>query len=122
MNDLNYYALFYSVVDDFIARRAPYRNEHLRLAQEAHRRGELRLADALSDPADRALLIFRVPDKSVVEDFARNDPYVLNGLITHWEVRPWTVVIGVESTEARRPEAVMRLRPHTRPPLCPETR
>jgi uncharacterized protein YciI len=93
-NDMNYYALFYYVVDDFVARRAAYRDEHVRLAREAHRRGELLLAGALTDPADRALLVFRVPQRSVVEAFARNDPYVTRGLVIRWEVRPWAVVIG----------------------------
>jgi uncharacterized protein YciI len=96
---MNYYALFY-VVADFAARRAAYREEHLRLAREAHRRGELLLAGALADPADRALLIFRAADRSVAEEFARNDPYVTHGLITRWEVRPWTVVIGNEPADA----------------------
>ncbi len=41
---MEYYALFYEVVDDFVRRRAPYREEHLRLAQEAHTRGDLVLA------------------------------------------------------------------------------
>ena len=94
VNNMKYYALFYDVVDDFVSRRSPYRNDHLRLVQEAHQRGELLLAGALSDPADRALLVFRVPAKTVVEDFARNDPYIINGLVTRWEVRPWTVVVG----------------------------
>ncbi len=93
---MNYYALFYDVADDFVSRRAPHREDHLRLAREAHRRGELLLAGALSDPADRALLVFRSPDRSVVEHFARNDPYVSNHLVTRWEVRSWTVVIGNE--------------------------
>ena len=30
----------------------------------------------------------------MAEDFARNDPYVVHGLVARWEVRPWTVVIG----------------------------
>lgn len=101
VNDMNYYALFYSVVDEFVSRRSPYRDEHLRLARAAHHRGELLLAGALSDPADRALLVFRVPEKSVVEGFARNDPYVINGLVTHWEVRSWNVVIGNGLADAR---------------------
>jgi hypothetical protein len=29
---------------------------------------------------------------AVAEDFARRDPYVVNGLITRWVVRPWNVV------------------------------
>jgi len=28
------------------------------------------------------------------ESFARHDPYVINGLVKRWEVRPWTAVIG----------------------------
>src|SRR5262249_45052126 len=27
---------------------------------------------------------------------ARNDPYVVNGLVKKWEVRPWRVVVGQE--------------------------
>lgn len=92
-----YFVMFYEVVDDYMTRRAPYREEHLRLAREARLRGELILAGALSDPPDKALLVFRVPDRSVVEGFARNDPYVIHGVVKRWEVRPWTVVIGEET-------------------------
>jgi len=101
---MNYYALFYYVVDDYVSRRSLYRDEHLRLAQEAHRRGELLLAGALTDPVDRALLVFRAPERSVVEDFIRKDPYVLNGLVTRWEIRSWAVVIGNEPAD--EPEGV----------------
>ena len=90
---MNYYLLFYHVVDDYVARRAQFRDEHLRLARAAHERGELILGGALADPADAALLVFRAADKSVVEDFVQADPYVINGLVKKWEIRPWTVVI-----------------------------
>ena len=46
---MGYYALFYEVVDDFVERRAPFRDEHLRLAREAHRNGEIVLAGALAE-------------------------------------------------------------------------
>ena len=91
-----YYVLTYNLVDNYIARRTMYREEHLSLARQSHQRGELILAGALSDPADRALLVFRVAERSIVEDFAKHDPYVINGLVTRWEVRPWTVMIGDE--------------------------
>ncbi len=97
---MKYYALIYYVVDDYVSRRAAYREAHLRLAREAHRRGELLLAGAFSDPADRALLVFRASDSSVVENFARHDPYVTSGLVTRWEVRSWTVVVGNEPAES----------------------
>jgi uncharacterized protein len=91
-----YYALFYEVVDDFIARRGPHRDEHLRLTHEARTRGELMLAGALADPPDGALIIFQGESPAVAEAFARQDPYVKNGLVTRWKVRNWTVVVGNE--------------------------
>src|SRR5216684_4031435 len=96
---MNYYALFYEVVDDFVARRTPFRQEHLRLANEARERGEIVFAGALAEPAS-ALIVFHVDDKTKVESFARNDPYVQNGLVKKWEVRPWNVVVGNEQPSA----------------------
>lgn len=91
---MEYFALFYDVGADFLARRATHRAEHLSLARQAHARSELVLAGAFADPADRALLVFRCADASLVEDFARKDPYVVNGLVTRWQVRRWSVVVG----------------------------
>src|SRR5713226_2897019 len=93
---MNYYALFYEVIDDYVARRAQFRQEHLRLAAEAHKRGELVFAGAFTEPVDRALIVFNVDEKTKVEAFARKDPYVVNGLARKWEVRPWNVVVGNE--------------------------
>jgi len=90
---MSYYLLIYHVIDDYVSRRMPYREEHLRLAREARDRGELILGGALADPVDKALLVFRAPNTSVAEAFIRSDPYVKNGLVTRWEIRPWTVVI-----------------------------
>jgi uncharacterized protein YciI len=95
---MKYFALIYYVVDGFVSRRTAFREEHLRLVGEANRRGELLLAGALGDPVDRALLVFRTRDRSIAEDFARNDPYVINGLVARWEVQPWAAVIGNGST------------------------
>ncbi len=91
-----YFILFYKTVDDYIQRRAQYRDEHLAYARAAHARGELVMAGALADPADSAVLVFRAATPAVAEEFARNDVYVRNGLIREWSVRPWTVVIGGE--------------------------
>ena len=89
-----YFALFYDVVADFAALRTPLREAHLRLAEEAHQRGEIVLAGALAEPADKALIIFRGATAETARVFAESDPYVRNGLVRYWEVRPWSVVIG----------------------------
>ena len=91
---MGYYLLEYALVDDYLARRAAFREAHLTLAREAHLRGDLVLAGALAEPADRAVLVWRTDDPSLVERFADADPYVHNGLVVSWTIRPWTVVIG----------------------------
>ena len=90
-----YHLLFYTTIDNYIAKRAAFREEHLRLATAAHENGDLIMAGAMAEPADGAILVFK-GSREVAENFAENDPYVQNGLISKWEVRPWTVVIGGE--------------------------
>ena len=89
-----YSLLLYDLVDDYLERRGPLRDAHLALVRRAHEDGRLALAGALVDPADQALLVFSTDDAGVAEDFARHDPYVANGLVTSWRVRPWNVVVG----------------------------
>jgi len=88
--------LLYDVVPDYLERRVPLREAHLKLAKDAHARGELLLAGAFADPVDGAALVFVGSDRFVAERFARNDPYVTEGLVRDWKVRKWNVVVGGE--------------------------
>jgi len=88
-----YFALLYDVVDDYAVRRAPLRSAHLALAERYTREGKLLLGGAF-DPPDGALLVFQAESAAEVEEFVRQDPYVVNGLVRAWRVRPWTVVVG----------------------------
>jgi hypothetical protein len=92
MGRMAYYVLEYHVVDDYLERRGEFRPEHLALIEKALDEKQLLLAGALADPADRALLVWTVDDPAVIERFAEADPYVRNGLVRSWSVRPWTVV------------------------------
>lgn len=49
-----YYLLFYTTIDNYIEKRTPYRESHLKLAQQAKENGELIMAGALANPADGA--------------------------------------------------------------------
>ena len=89
-----HYLLTYDVVPDYVERRAALRTEHLALAQDYQARGELILGGALANPVDGAVLVFRCEGPSVVEAFVAADPYVRYGLVTHWRIREWTVVVG----------------------------
>jgi len=88
-----YFALTYDVVDDYVERRTAFREEHLRLARASRERGELLMGGALGDPLG-VLIVFKAADRAVVEDFAKKDPYVVNGIVKNWQVRPWTVVVS----------------------------
>lgn len=89
-----HWLLQYDLVDDYVERRAAHRAVHLELARAAHERGELVLAGAVADPFDSAVLVFRGDTPEAAERFAREDPYVENGLVTEWRVRRWVVVVG----------------------------
>jgi uncharacterized protein YciI len=82
-----HYLLFYDVAKDYLERRAQYRDRHL------------------EDPADAAVLLFSGDSPEIVERFARADPYVTEGLVTQWRVRPWSTVVGSGAASPRRPES-----------------
>ncbi len=94
---MKHFALTYDVVPNFIERRLPHREAHLQRVRDANARGLLLLACALGDPPDGALLVFRAESAAPAEEFARTDPYVVEGLVTAWRVRPWNVVVGAEA-------------------------
>ncbi len=97
---MGYYALFYHVVEGFVERRLPFRQAHLVHARHAAERGELALGGALAEPADTALIVFRGDSPEAARAFAEKDPYVRNGLVQRWEVRPWNVVVGTDANSS----------------------
>jgi len=98
-----HYLLMYEVGPEYLERRAAFREEHLRLAWQAHARGELVLGGALADPVDGAVLLFQGESPESAERFAAADPYVRHGLVSHWRVRPWITVAGTEAATPIRP-------------------
>ena len=91
---MKHWLLLYDYVPDYLERRGEFRPLHFAHASASVDRGELFAAGAFADPADGAVLVFATDDESVVEDFASNDPYVKNGLVTPWRVRRWVMVVG----------------------------
>ena len=88
-----YYILFYETVPNYLEARQPHRANHFEHLEAAKAAGILVMAGAFANPADGAALVFTGETEAVAKDFARTDPYVLNGLINRWYVREWTVVI-----------------------------
>jgi len=89
-----HWALFYEGGPDYVEQRQPYRGDHLAYATAACERGEMVHGGAVGDPPTGSLLTFVGDTAEVAENFARNDPYVKNGVVKNWRVERWTVVIG----------------------------
>jgi len=100
-----HFILFYDLAPDYLERRGQFRNEHLRLAWEAQARGELVLAGALTDPVDTGVLLFQCDSPEIAERFVAADPYIKNGLVTSYRVRPWTTVVGKDAVTPVMPNA-----------------
>ena len=100
-----HYLLIYDLAPDYLERRGEFRGAHLGLAWQAHERGELILGGALAEPNDQAILLFQGDSPVAAERFAAADPYVSNGLVASWRVRPWTTVVGVTAATPFRPDA-----------------
>jgi uncharacterized protein YciI len=100
-----HYLLFYEAGEDYVSRRAEFRNEHLAMAWKASECGELVLGGALANPVDGAVLLFKGDSPEVAEKFARVDPYVTNGVVKRWHVREWRTVAGEDSATPSRPNS-----------------
>jgi len=98
-----HFLLFYDLAPNYLADRAIYRAEHLALAWAAQARGEIVLAGALSEPADRAVFLFQGDSDAAARAFVAADPYVNAGLVKGWSIRPWTTVVGETASSPVRP-------------------
>lgn len=101
-----HYFLFYEVAEDYLSRRAQFREVHLQQAWAASEHGELLLAGALDKP-DNPVLLFQGDSPEVAEKFARADPYVINGLVKRWYIRQWTTVVGEGAANPIRSQAAV---------------
>jgi hypothetical protein len=58
----------------------------------------------VGDPPHAPILFFQGDSPDGAERFAKADPYVANGLIKAWRVRPWTTVVGAGAATPVKPE------------------
>lgn len=92
---MKHFLLIYTYAPDYLEKRAAHRPAHLALAHASATRDELQLGGAVpNDEPPFGLLLFKAETAQVAEDFARADPYVLNGVVTAWRVREWITVVG----------------------------
>ncbi|OQS07168.1 hypothetical protein THRCLA_20208 [Thraustotheca clavata] len=88
--------LRYNYVDGMLHKRDPFRKAHLehigKWATNSGFQPKLVMGGAFADPVDGGVLIFEAESPAQVEEFAKNDPYVVNDLVTKYDVRQYNVV------------------------------
>uniref|UniRef100_A0A7S0V6G9 YCII-related domain-containing protein n=1 Tax=Polytomella parva TaxID=51329 RepID=A0A7S0V6G9_9CHLO len=89
-----YHILNYKYVPDILEKRGPYRNEHLENAKIKAEAGKVVMVGATGAPVDGAVFIFRNSTPEEIEKYAKADPYVVNGLVPSYTIKPYTVVVG----------------------------
>jgi uncharacterized protein len=82
------YVLLYESAEN-VAENAPrHAGAHAEHWRPFRERGELLLIGPFGDPQSQgAMAVFST--REAAEEFARNDPFVVNGVVRSWEVREW---------------------------------
>ncbi|GIL44675.1 hypothetical protein Vafri_2160 [Volvox africanus] len=89
-----YFLLEYKYVPDILEKRTPFRAAHIDGAKKQAEAGKLVLAGAFGETPDGALFVFKETTREEIEQFVQADPYVQNGLVPSWQVKPYAVVVG----------------------------
>ncbi|MEN3280983.1 MAG: uncharacterized protein V7607_2123 [Solirubrobacteraceae bacterium] len=85
------YVLFYTSADDVLTRAPAHFPAHRTRLGEFHARGTLLGVGTFGDPQSQgSMAIFA--SREAAEEFARDDPFVLGGVVSAWEVREWNEV------------------------------
>ncbi|UJR28212.1 hypothetical protein I4U23_009462 [Adineta vaga] len=86
--------LHYDYVSNVVEKRKPYREAHLNFIGKQVENGNVILGGATGNPPSEALLIFRNLSLKEIEQLAQQDPYVINGIVTKYSVKPYMAVVG----------------------------
>ena len=88
--------LFYKYIPDIMEKRGPHRINHMLHASKSKQEGKFLMGGAHEPASDGATIVFQGDCTEYAEEFARNDPYVQNGLVQHYTIKKWNVVdVGV---------------------------
>jgi uncharacterized protein YciI len=86
------YVMQYYPCENFLALARQHASGHRARLQEFHDRGVLLMAGPLDEPpSGQALGIFTT--REAAEEFIAGDPFVVGGVVSRWEIRPWLEVL-----------------------------
>ena len=93
-----YYVAFFVTsgksMNEVMANNASTVAAHLARSNELHKKGSLLMAGAFLDNPDEPVSTMGIfPAREAAEEYAKGDPFVLNGLVTKWYIREWANIL-----------------------------
>ena len=86
------YVMTYRAVEDFMPLAQEHYAGHAARVEEFAGRGELLMVGTFDEPMDGAAMgVFTT--REAAEEFIAGDPFVRNGVVAEWSVRPWNEVL-----------------------------
>ncbi len=87
------YVLFYQSADDLGSKAPAHFPAHLVRVKEFNGRGTLLMVGTFGNPQEEgAMGIFTT--REAAEEFAKGDPFVVNGVVRTWKVLEWNESLG----------------------------
>ena len=84
--------MFYEMAPDGLSKAMAHVGEHRSRLETFHKRGILLMAGPFANPAEGAMGIFI--SKEAAEEFIRDDPFVVNGVVSKWRLVEWNEVLA----------------------------
>jgi uncharacterized protein YciI len=86
------YLLFYETAEDGLPKARIHYPAHRARLDAFHARGEVLMVGTYENPAEGALGVFAT--REAAEEFVREDPFVLNGVVSSWTIRGWNEIFA----------------------------
>jgi uncharacterized protein len=68
---------------------------HIARSKELHANGKVLMAGAFLDNLDEPLTTMGIfTTREDAEEYAKGDPFILNGTVTKWYIREWANILG----------------------------
>lgn len=84
--------MFYEVTPESLAKAREHFPAHRARIDEFHRRGVLLMVGVFANPMEGAMGIFS--SREAAEDFIRDDPFVIQGVVAKWILRDWNEALA----------------------------
>jgi uncharacterized protein len=85
-----FFETFYDSLDDAVSKAPHVIAARRARSNELHARGTLLMSGAFLDNPEESLRTMAIcATREAAEEYARGDPFVLNGMVSKWYIRKW---------------------------------